>query len=163
MTLKTPTDEPPDEIPPAVGAKSRITFHIEQDEDGYPPVTIETVWARRLGTSDEYVIDNLPFFARDATLGDVVRAKSTPSGLVFEEVVKWSPNSLIRVVVYDPSEMKEIRRKLKELGCSTEEFAERQLIAVDVPGDVKLASVQEYLEGLSQRDIAGYEEPILKQ
>ena len=43
--------------------KSEIVwFRLDQDEDGYPPVQTESVWAIPFGEGT-YILDNVPFFA----------------------------------------------------------------------------------------------------
>jgi hypothetical protein len=39
----------------------KIAFKLEQDEDGYPPAEVETVWAQE--DNGYYIIANVPFFA----------------------------------------------------------------------------------------------------
>jgi len=51
-----------------------ILFELEQDEDGYPPAELEGVWAIEFADGG-YKIDNIPFFTRQATLGDIVEAR----------------------------------------------------------------------------------------
>ena len=47
----------------------KILFQLTQDEDGYPPIQVEGVWALSAPDgADGYLIDNVPFFTRDATL-----------------------------------------------------------------------------------------------
>jgi len=83
-------------------SKHKIIFYLEQDEDGYPGFGSETVWASDAEATGTYVTDNIPFFAKQATLGDIVMASRTEAGLVFENVITRSANSLIRVIVYNP-------------------------------------------------------------
>ena len=77
----------------------KIHFQLEQDEDGYPPVAVESVWAQPAGQTGEYIVDNVPFFTRDATIGDTVRVREDDGNLWFERVVARSTNSLVRVVM----------------------------------------------------------------
>ena len=141
----------------------KIRFDLVPDEDGYPPFRAETVWARSSERVGVYVIDNIPFFTRDATVGDVVRARRSDGEVVFERVITPSPRSLIRVVVHDPSDanISTIRKELEGIGCSSEFFSPR-MIGVDIPIDVSLEAVRGYLDELSKRDLVDYEEPILR-
>jgi hypothetical protein len=138
-------------------SRHKIIFYVEQDEDDYPPFGVETVWASGSGSPGEYLIDNIPFFARQATLGDVVRANQSAAGLEFERVVTRSSNSLLRVIVYALEMAEQVRSRLIELGCSTEVFSGSRLIAVNVPAETSLKSVQDYLSDLEARDVATYE------
>ncbi len=141
----------------------KISFRLSPDADGYPPFDTENIWATETIDQDHYVLDNIPFFATQATIGDVVNASRDGAGrLIFHELITRSPRSLLRVVVHDAHDIDEVRAELKRLGCSTEAFAGRPILAVDVPCEVDLPPVQAYLADLEQRDLADYEEPILR-
>ncbi len=141
----------------------KIAFHLEKDADGYPPFDVEDLWAMPTACNSEFVIASIPFFARQATIGDVVTVRQADNRLVFEKVVSTSTNSLIRVAVYDVSNIAGIRAVLSELGCGSEAFLERSLIAVDIPASCTLGTVQRYLDSLTDQEVADYEEPILRQ
>lgn len=140
----------------------KITFPIVPDEDGYPPFTVEDVWASSTDVPLHFIVDNIPFFARQATLGDTVKIIESGEGFLFDELVAPSSNSLIRVVVFEPTVVDEVRAELKRLGCSTESFKGIKILAVNVPATASLHAVQEYLQALEVRDVASYEEPILR-
>ncbi|MDB4956890.1 MAG: hypothetical protein JWO36_4459 [Myxococcales bacterium] len=146
----------------AVSSKHKIAFPLVKDADDYPPFDVEDLWGESTNIPLEFVIDNIPFFARQATLGDVIQASQLGGRLVFDKVIKRSPSSLMRVVMYDSSEIAEVRDQLKVLGCSSEWFAQSNVIAVDIPGSVGLQAVQEYLTELEEANRASYEEPILR-
>ena len=84
-----------------MGRSSKVHFRLVQDEDGYPPVSVESVWAQPSTKAGEYVLDNIPFFAREATIGDVVQVREEEGHLWFDKVVRRSQNSLVRVVFFD--------------------------------------------------------------
>jgi hypothetical protein len=143
-------------------SRIKIYFKIKQDEDGYPPVAVESVWAQPTGRF--FRIDSIPFFTRDATVGDVVRATADPSGaLWFSGVEKSSGNSLIRVVLFDPNFSDVVANGLKALGCGTEGMKVYKLLAVDVPEGVELGGVQAFLRGEADVGRIDYEEAILRQ
>jgi hypothetical protein len=140
----------------------RILFEIEQDEYGFPPVGAETVWAIELG-GNKFKIDNIPFFARAATLGDVVEANEIDGMLRYKKTISRSGNSLIRIVYYPGTDPKPLVTELEKLGCEAELDGHDHLIAVSVPPHVPLESVQAFLQQGSEMDRFGYEEAILMQ
>lgn len=140
----------------------KITFQLEQDEDGYPPFAVEDVWASSTEVPAHFVVDNIPFFARQATLGDTVRVVESGGAFMFDSVVARSSNSLVRVILHDPTRVDEVRTELRNLGCSTEAFEGIAILAVNVPGSTSLASVRRYLFHLREHEVAGFEEPILR-
>ena len=72
--------------------QKKIVFPMEQDDDGYPPATTESVWASE-APGGYYKLDNIPFFESEATLDDVVEAINHDGELVFSRIVRESKNS----------------------------------------------------------------------
>ncbi len=141
----------------------KIHFQLEQDEDGYPPVAVESLWAQPAGEPGAYILDNVPFFTRDATIGDTVHVREEDGNLWFESVLARSTNSLVRVVFFDRGAVQDISRQLESLGCSVEYIAAHNLLAVSIPGKVPLGSVQLCLQDEASADKIDYEEAILRQ
>ena len=140
----------------------KINFKVQVGDDGYPPVAIETLWARPVEVG--YVIDSIPFFTSDATSGDRIRAQlGDEDALWFAGIVERSGNSLIRVVFFDLTCEDALAAKLKEMGCGTERMPQFKLMAIDVPSEVDLAEVQAYLRDRNSAGLIDYEEPILRQ
>lgn len=140
----------------------KINFSLVQDSDGYPLVAVESVWAIK-APSGLFVIDNIPFFARDATLGDVVSVREEDGHLWFSEVQVSSGNSLVRVALFDKSRFDELSRQLEHFGCSSEGFRDGKLVAVNIPKTAALDAIQEYLRSGSVQGWLDFEEPILRQ
>jgi hypothetical protein len=141
----------------------KIHFHLTQDEDGYPPVAVESLWAEPGSKPSEFVIDNVPFFVRDATIGDTVLVRKEDGGHWFERLLSRSQNSLIRVVFFDRSIINAISQKLVAMGCFIEYSREHNLMAVSIPGIVPLGGVQAYLQSEAGTGRIDFEEPILRQ
>ncbi len=141
----------------------KIFFRLKQDEDGYPEVSAESVWAKPTGAADEYIVDNIPFFIREATIGDTLKALKVEGVLWFDSLQQRSGNSLIRVVFFEKSLKEKINDKLKALGCSTEYSKDHSLLAVNIPAEVDLSDVQAYLQSEANLGKIDFEEPILRQ
>jgi hypothetical protein len=140
----------------------KIFFQLEQDDDGYPPVTVESVWAEE-ASPGQFVLDNIPFFITQATLGDVVEAAMDDGVLTYKATVQHKGNSLVRVHYYKETEPSHVREHLENLGCSTEMLSTYSLIAVNIPADVKLDAVQAFLQEGAHEGKWDYEEPLLMQ
>lgn len=141
----------------------KIFFHLKQDEDGYPEVSAESVWAKPTKTADEYIVDNIPFFICEATLGDTLKALKEDGVLWFDSLRQRSGNSLIRVVFFEKSLKEKINDKLNTMGCSTEYSKDHSLLAVNIPAEVDLSDVQAYLHSEADLGKIDFEEPILRQ
>ncbi|MCI0671616.1 MAG: DUF4265 domain-containing protein, partial [Myxococcaceae bacterium] len=140
-----------------------VHFRLTQDEDGYPPVAVESVWAQPGANVREFVIDNVPFFTREATLGDTVSIREEEGHRWFEAVLHPSRNSLVRIVFFDRTCVDRVSAHLTGLGCSTEYLREHNLLAVSIPESVRLRDVQDYLQSEAAQGTLDYEEPILRQ
>jgi len=141
----------------------KVYFQLAQDEDGYPPVAVESVWAQPGANRREFVIDNVPFFAREATLGDTVVITEEAGTRWFQAVLHRSSNSLVRIVFFDRTCVQRVSDHLTALGCSTEYMREHNVLAVNIPDSVRLTEVQAYLQAESALGTLDYEEPILRQ
>jgi Domain of unknown function (DUF4265) len=141
---------------------AKIQFPLTQDADEYPPVAVEGIWATE-AHSGGYVLDNIPFFTRDATLGDTISTREEGGNLWFSGILARSGNSLLRVVLFDAGRVDELRQQLTRLGCSTEWDEPHKLVSVNVPNSVNLGAIQAYLHVESNRGWLDYEEAILRQ
>jgi hypothetical protein len=75
----------------------KVLFELEQDEDGYPPASAETLWAIKVGEG-LFQIDNIPFFAYGIAVNDIVSATPEEGVFRYKEVVRPSGHSSHRVV-----------------------------------------------------------------
>lgn len=142
--------------------RTPVIFKLIIDQDGYPPVAYETLWCSPVNdSSDLYVLDSLPFFARDATCGDTIRAAPENGAHYYQSTVQHAGNSLIRVVYYQNADPDIICRTLSDHGCITEMRSRYRLIAVAIPRGVILEPIQAYLHQGFVSNTWDYEEVIL--
>lgn len=109
----------------------KIRFPLEIDEDGYPPESVETLWALDIG-GGRYKIDNIPFYAKLISDGDIVSASTDDGGLVFEKLLVASSNCTFRVIMLDGTDGFDEREYLKTMGCETEGSGIEGFFAVSV-------------------------------
>ena len=156
-----PQDLARDEVNETVTDRVKIAFSLTRDSDGYPPADWEHLWAIRRG-ENEYELDNVPFFAKGVSSGDLVSVTSDQDQLKFGMVLKYGGHSTLRVIVFDSSQKESIRSDLAKLGCETEGSHLPDLFAVDVPPNVELASVIGYLVNKAEEDTLDYEESAVR-
>lgn len=101
-------------------------------EDGYPPEEWESLWAEPLGDR-RFRIDSIPFYAKDLSFDDIVQADKEDGFYVLKDVIEYSPNSTIRVLIYDLQDEPRTRRCLRDIGCGIEGSGIAGLLAIDVP------------------------------
>lgn len=125
---------------------SKVLFRVAEDDGSF---RVETLWASALG-SDEFKLDNSPFYAYSVSWEDIVYAPvDSIEGIpTFERVVKKSGHRTIRVKfdspVQDGNDSDRVLQGLVSLGC-TYEGANRGYMSIDVPPSVRLESVRQYL------------------
>jgi hypothetical protein len=144
----------------------KLIIPLEQDEDGYPPAGSERLWALQVG-GGRYKVDNIPFFARDLALGDIVSAipeEGAEEGVLrYQQVLQPSGHSTFRILVHDESEVPEVCRLLEQLGCGTERSHLPRLVAIDIPPSVSLEAVREALAPGHAQERWEHEESCLGQ
>lgn len=138
----------------------KIMVALEQDEEGYPPATTESLWALDVGEG-LYQIDNIPFFATDLAVEDIISARLEHGALQYVELARPSGHSTLRVIVYDASEMPMVRAFFEHMGCSTELSHLPRLVAIDVPPSVSLEPLRQVLAMGREQDRWDYEEACL--
>jgi hypothetical protein len=137
-----------------------MLFELVKDEEGYPPADVESLWVKPRWDG-LYEIDNIPFFAKGVSVGDVVSGDVRDGALTFRELVHHSGHSTIRVIVYHPAYAKPLRAKLKELGSDSEQSHLPSLVAVDIPRNVSIATIKALLELGVVEDRWEYEEAAI--
>jgi hypothetical protein len=146
----------------------KVGFRLERDQDNYPPADWEWLWASRVSDST-FKIDNIPFFAKLISYGDVVEVKQTNTGLIFNTLVQPSGHSTVRVIVHRRGRsdeqlqvvVEDVRVAMRAMGCSVEKSHIPGLIAVDVPPEVNYQSVAAFLSKKESEGLLGYEEACL--
>jgi hypothetical protein len=139
--------------------RHQIFFELAHDSTGYPPAAHERLWALATEVPLEYLLDNVPFFARTATLGDRIRVHPQSNQLWYRETIIASTNSLIRAIARkDPLPVK---AELERLGCACELSAAYHLVAASVPRE-KLPQVKARLIEWVKTGEIDYEEALLR-
>ena len=125
---------------------AKVLFRVP-NEDG--TADVETLWATNMG-NDQYKLDNSPLYAYSVSWQDIVYAPiDADEGFpVFQRVVLKSGNRTVRVIFDLPAEpgnaSDEILNGLVALGCDYE-GADGTYISVNIPPDVELRAVRDYL------------------
>jgi hypothetical protein len=139
----------------------RIQFRLDPDEDGYPPVTVEVLNASPQADG-LFRLDNAPFFTRDVSYGDLVRA--TPSEVSgqyeFESVVSESAFTSISIILLD-REMDELLMNLfRGCQCILEfgEFGKLRMLAVAIPASADYAVLRAKLTGYEAQEKLSFAE-----
>ncbi len=124
-----------------------VKIELRVDADG--ETHVETPWATPLGRN-KFRLENMPFFAYDISLHDVVEAKKQKDGFpLVKRVVEKCGNRTVRVIfrgaVGKSKKTEAILDDLEELGCDFE-CANPKLVVVLVPPDSDFDTVTKYLD-----------------
>jgi hypothetical protein len=137
----------------------KIYFPLERDEDGYPPSDVEGLWAIPRG-EETFQVDNLPFYVRDISLGDIVATNNRNGRHEFIGLKTKSKNSNLRVSMKKENERKKVLQELEELGGQFETGAD--LIAILVPEGVPLKPIRTYLWRKYDEGVLDFEEASIR-
>lgn len=146
----------------------KVRFSIAQDEDGYPPFTVETMWCIQL-PDGRFCVDNIPFFVKEISYCDLVSITEDKDGrLEFGELLEAGGHSTLRVIFFQENDKRaenvrarELADKLKEKGCLTSISPPPVILAVDVPPSVQITAIQELLSEGEKQGLWTYEEATL--
>ncbi len=139
----------------------KVYVDLEVDDSGYPPVSSEFLWCIPT-TQGSYIVDNIPFYAREISMGDEVTADVSEGLLAFRSVLKPSANSTIRVFVKRKEAQERITSQLQKFGCNTEAMEGTPLIAVSLPPDCRLQEALAFMDEEAGLGTAAIEESAVR-
>ena len=119
------------------GPDARVVVELEIDEDGWPPVGSERLWAFHLG-GERYRIDSVPWFARDLAVGNVVRAQAPDphSHPVFIDVLEPSDHITVRLICFRggplAGDLAQALEPFTRLGVYGEGLTQYGMLALDI-------------------------------
>jgi hypothetical protein len=139
----------------------KVRFELRQDDDGYPPDRWERLWAYEIEPG-LYCLDNIPFFAKGISSGDVISIEIRDGELQFKGVVRPSANSVFRIYVADVTDVQSARESFRKLGCESEQSHIPKLFSVEIPGTVSFERVARLLTEGKSSGRWDYEEGVLR-
>jgi hypothetical protein len=139
-----------------------VFFSVEQDENGYPSVGCEQVWCLPV-ERDRFVVEDIPFYARDVSMGDEISTELRDVERWFSAVVRPSRNTTIRAFARKPEIEKTLRPKLESFRGLTKKMEGSPLIAVSLPPSADIAGAMDYLDRESNAGNVAFEESCVRQ
>ncbi|MFJ3640827.1 DUF4265 domain-containing protein [Streptomyces sp. NPDC090108] len=140
----------------------KVHFRMDMDEDGWPPASVESLWAMDLG-GGTVRLDNTPWFVRGVASGDIIKVELDSDGLLWAgETVRASDHCTIRLIVLKDSGSAAARQCVLEsfhrLGTTGEGIERYGMVAFDVPPQADLQRIRELLEHGEAKDWWHWEE-----
>jgi hypothetical protein len=135
--------------------KIALTF---KDEEGN--IGTETIWAEDLGEG-RFKVDNIPFFALNIAVNDIIAAEEEDGILHFEQILEASGHSTLQIIFFQPDQSSGVLARLEALGCAWEGMKNQPYYSVDIPVSVDYSLVKNLLKEYCQKDILDYREACL--
>ncbi|WP_030717121.1 DUF4265 domain-containing protein [Streptomyces sp. NRRL S-237] len=131
-------------------AHVKVHFRMDVDEDGWPPASVESLWAVNLGDGTVR-LDNTPWFVRGVASGDIIKVECDGDGVLWAgETVRPSQNCTIRLIVRKDDGSAAARQSVLEvfhrLGTTGEGIEQFRMVALDVPPEADLPRIRTLLE-----------------
>ena len=132
-----------------------LKFQLAVD-DGWPPVTAEALWCMLTPTG--YLVESIPLFVKDLSVGDVIDAAPDAEGRVWEwEQVDESNRSTIwlaRLSGAGNDAILAVLDELHALNCTWASAGQLGCYALDVPPECPLGEVDALLARLDPAAVA---------
>jgi len=148
-------------MPPEQTAAYKIVlWRLEQDAQGYPPASVEGLWAKP--TAAGYQVDSIPFYAYGIAPGDTISIREDGEQSWFEALQQSGGASVFRIRVKAAGDLEQVRAALEDFGCPCEVEQAVKMLAVEVPPARTLDTLLYYL--LTQREAGtlDFEEGVLR-
>jgi len=126
-----------------------VRFKLLPDDDGWPPVGSEGLWAVPLG-DDLVRLDSIPWFARNVASGDTFRVSADVDGVLWAtDKVAWSGNCTVRVVPFRDGPLggsgQAVLDAFASLGADGEGLRQYGIVALNILPGVDLGAVRRLL------------------
>ena len=137
-----------------------VLWRLEQDAHGYPPASVEGLWAKRTATG--YQVDSTPFYAYGIAPGDTISIREEGEQAWFEALQQSGGASVFRIRVKASSDLEPVRAALEEFGCHCHAEPAVSMLAVEVPPSCALDTPLYYLLTQRQAGLLDFEEGVLR-
>ncbi|MFJ7006670.1 DUF4265 domain-containing protein [Pseudomonas putida] len=148
-------------MPPEQNSAYKIVlWRLEQDAQGYPPASVEGLWAKPTATG--YQVDSIPFYAYGIAPGDTICIREDGEQSWFEALLQSGGASVFRVLVKAAGDLEQVRIALEDFGCPCEVEKAVRMLAVEVPPARSLDTLLYYLLTQREAGLLDFEEGVLR-
>ena len=139
----------------------KIAFYLEQNEDGYPPISVELLNATAV-SDGLFRIENAPYFTKNISYHDVVQANhsSVNDQYDFSRVVEESTFTSISIIILDAAMDVVLMDILRGHDCVVEygEFGRFRVLSVAVPATTDYGELRQKLQWLEESEQISFSE-----
>ena len=139
---------------------TKISFELVPDDDGYPPVGVETLNASRL-EENKFRLENTPFFVSGVAYGDIVEARQSPSGgYEFVQCLDESGFKSISIILLSEALDRNLMDTLRGCNAVIEygEFNSIRMVAISVPESFDYSNFRVLLNNFESEGLISYAE-----
>ncbi len=136
----------------------QVIFSLDETTSASSGLSEEAIWCLPTMSSNSFVVDNIPFYATDISMGDEIKAEVSSAKLRFMKVLRKSKNTTVRLFAMQGSAESELIPKMQSFGGLTEKMEGSSLVAVSLPPTADLAGAFAYLDSESEKRRIGFEE-----
>lgn len=134
----------------------KIIFEYINLEEQY---ALESAWAKKSG--DNYILDNILFYALGYSLGDIVKVENRNGELFVTGLIEESGHTTVRIIFYSKDIIQSTIEQLEKMGCHWEGSNIQTLISVDIAPEVDYIPIRKFLGEGENNDLWSYEESCL--
>lgn len=127
--------------------------------DAFGHNSYESMWAYI--DNGRYKIDNIPFYVKNFSWGDIVTVQEIEGELYIHQLVEESGHSTVSVLLPTAMMVDKVRAWFKRMGCDTELSNMKNLIAVDIPASIDYTPIKHKLEEGQQLEQWEYQEACI--
>jgi len=140
----------------------KLTFKFWNDilDEDY----VETVWAEIIDEEKgHFQIENVPFFVKSYSVGDIVFAELENDELIVKDLVEESGNSTVNIVFLKTEYKEKVLKELNYLGCDFEglESILPGYYSLNISRKVNYIPIHNYLSSLEKDEVLSFREACL--
>ncbi|AZN35465.1 DUF4265 domain-containing protein [Iodobacter ciconiae] len=110
----------------------KVVFSVDTGDGPLPKLKKESIWGEPKGKR-KAVLRNVPFFACNVALGDLIEFKTESNEHVFICVREPSSNSTVHCFCFNPPLLAIVKTALLTVGCTIEIGPIPEYLAINVP------------------------------
>lgn len=140
-----------------------VAFDLPAESSFWPPAEVERLWVAKTPVKFEVSVLNSPFFVRGIAYGDVIRVRADHDRreLVFEEFVRESGNSTVRLISMSSLYSDELESIVRAAGCSWNVGGLESYAVVNIPPEVNYEPLRRRLLEMKQANRVGIQESAI--
>ncbi|MFE9765999.1 DUF4265 domain-containing protein [Streptomyces sp. NPDC005808] len=136
-------------MPSISGDHLKVHFRMDVDEEGWPPASVESLWAVDLGDGSTR-LDNTPWFVRGVASGDIIRVEPDDECVGWAgETVRAAEHCTIRLIVMkdggSAAARQTVLKTFHRLDTTGEGIEQFRMVALDVQPDADLPRIRKLL------------------